>query len=417
MNEPSVFDGPEITMPPTLLHHDAAGRAYEHRELHNMYGLLMTLGTQRGQHEAYPARRPFVLTRAFFSGSQRYAAVWTGDNKASWAHLAASTPMLLSLSVAGIPFVGADVGGFFGNPTTALLVRWYQAAVFHPFLRAHAEFKTKRREPYLFGADVSRQVREALRLRYALLPYLYTLFADHATDGALVMRPLWHEFPRDAHVRASSWWAPETLARSGAAAAEGGGGEEKEERLAAAGEEEAAAEEGAGGKAAAAAAGSGSGGGECDCYKCDAQPCYAPHCSSCGPKVRADPNTDPNPSPSPSPSPSPALAPALTLTQGDERLPDGQRQRLPSVGVLPRAGGPVPVPCRAQVRARRTRRLRPRPRRLRPRPGAVVARRRRTTTTRTSASMPTTSMRTTSTPGAGGSTRSFPRRPWRRWAS
>ena len=86
MNEPSVFDGPEITMPPTLLHHDAEGRAYEHRELHNMYGLLMTIATQRGQRDAYPARRPFVLTRAFFSGSQRYAAVWTGDNKASWAH-------------------------------------------------------------------------------------------------------------------------------------------------------------------------------------------------------------------------------------------------------------------------------------------------------------------------------------------
>ena len=123
MNEPSVFDGPEITMPPTLLHHDAEGRSYEHRELHNMYGLLMSMGTMDGQKKAYPERRPFVLTRAFFSGSQRYAAVWTGDNKASWAHLAASTPMLLSLSVAGIPFVGADVGGFFGNPDPALLVR------------------------------------------------------------------------------------------------------------------------------------------------------------------------------------------------------------------------------------------------------------------------------------------------------
>ena len=114
-----------------------------------MYGLLMSMGTMDGQKKAYPERRPFVLTRAFFSGSQRYAAVWTGDNKASWAHLAASTPMLLSLSVAGIPFVGADVGGFFGNPDPALLVRWYQAAAFHPFLRAHAEFKTKRREPWL----------------------------------------------------------------------------------------------------------------------------------------------------------------------------------------------------------------------------------------------------------------------------
>ena len=69
--------------------------------------------------------------------------------------------MLLSIGLGGLTFAGADVGGFFGNPTPALLVRWYQAAVFHPFLRAHAEFKTKRREPYLFGAEVTRQVREA----------------------------------------------------------------------------------------------------------------------------------------------------------------------------------------------------------------------------------------------------------------
>ena len=74
-----------------------------------MYGMLMHTATFEGQRLAYPDRRPFVLTRAFFAGSQRYAAVWTGDNKASWAHLAASTPMLLTLSIAGIPFVGADV--------------------------------------------------------------------------------------------------------------------------------------------------------------------------------------------------------------------------------------------------------------------------------------------------------------------
>ena len=98
-------------MPPQLIHRDETGQTYEHRELHNMYGLLQHKATYEGQQLAYPQRRPFVLTRAFFSGSQRFAAVWTGDNKASWAHLAATTPMLLSLSVAGIPFVGADVRG------------------------------------------------------------------------------------------------------------------------------------------------------------------------------------------------------------------------------------------------------------------------------------------------------------------
>ena len=301
MNEPSVFDGPEITMPPTLLHHDAEGRAYEHRELHNMYGLLMSMGTMDGQKKAYPERRPFVLTRAFFSGSQRYAAVWTGDNKASWAHLAASTPMLLSLSVAGIPFVGADVGGFFGNPDPALLVRWYQVAAFHPFLRAHAEFKTKRREPWLFGEAITRQVSVALRLRYSLLPYLYTLFAQHAADGALVMRPMWHVFPKDAELGRTAWWseaiAEAKVARAAAAAAAKVEAAEKKakaeveaaakaeiDRVAAAAKAAAAAveAEAAEGTESVAEADATEAEGACPCHKCDESRCFHPDCQVCG---------------------------------------------------------------------------------------------------------------------------------------
>ena len=277
MNEPSVFDGPEITMPPSLLHRDATGQVYEHRELHNMYGMLMHAATHEGQRQAYPDRRPFVLTRAFFAGSQRYAAVWTGDNKASWAHLAASTPMLLSLSVAGMPFVGADVGGFFGNPSTQLLVRWYQAAVFHPFLRAHAEFKTKRREPFLFGDEVTTQVRHALRLRYSLLPYLYTLFAAHRAEGRLVMRPMWHEFPADDQVRGAAWWMPEpppTADEPEASPASEG----------AAGEEPAADAPADGGEDAQRALSEDAPAEACSCFKCDDTPCHPPECGTCGSK-------------------------------------------------------------------------------------------------------------------------------------
>ena len=108
-------------------------------------------GRQQGELGAPAPPRP--------RGPAHAIVTWLSPHQASWAHLAASTPMLLSLSVAGIPFVGADVGGFFGNPDPALLVRWYQAAAFHPFLRAHAEFKTKRREPYLFGVEVTRKAR------------------------------------------------------------------------------------------------------------------------------------------------------------------------------------------------------------------------------------------------------------------
>jgi len=141
--------------------------------------------------------RPFVLSRAFFAGSQRYGAIWTGDNKAKWDHLAASIPMLLSVNIAGISFSGADVGGFFGNPSNQLLLRWYQAGAYQPFFRAHAHIDTKRREPYLFGDEFTSQVRSILRTRYALLPYWYTLFYQDSVFGAPVMRPLWFDFPND----------------------------------------------------------------------------------------------------------------------------------------------------------------------------------------------------------------------------
>uniref|UniRef100_A0A914X4X0 Glucosidase II subunit alpha n=1 Tax=Plectus sambesii TaxID=2011161 RepID=A0A914X4X0_9BILA len=194
MNEPSVFSGPEVTM-----HKDAKHfGGWEHRDVHNIYGFYHHSSTYKGQLARTDGRlRPFVLTRAFFVGSQRTTAVWTGDNTGEWSHLKASVPMLLSLSVAGIPFVGADIGGFFKNPDEELLVRWYQAAAFTPFFRAHAHIDTRRREPWLFSETALQNIRSAIRRRYALLPFWYTLFYEHTKTGLPVMRPLWLEFPQD----------------------------------------------------------------------------------------------------------------------------------------------------------------------------------------------------------------------------
>lgn len=141
--------------------------------------------------------RPFVLSRAFFAGTQRAGPIWTGDNTAEWGHLQASIPMLLSLGVTGLPFAGADVGGFFGNPDPELLTRWYQLAAYYPFFRGHAHLETKRREPWLFGEDTTRRIREAIRVRYRLLPQLYTLFLRANATGQPIVRPLFWEFPRD----------------------------------------------------------------------------------------------------------------------------------------------------------------------------------------------------------------------------
>ncbi|XP_029426122.1 neutral alpha-glucosidase C isoform X5 [Nannospalax galili] len=192
MNEPSVFRGPELTMQKNAIHYGN----WEHRELHNIYGFYQQMATAEGLIKRSQGKeRPFVLSRSFFAGSQKYGAVWTGDNTAEWSYLKVSIPMLLTLSISGISFCGADVGGFIGNPEPELLVRWYQAGAYQPFFRGHATMNTKRREPWLFGEEHTRLIREAIKERYTLLPYLYSLFYHAHMSSEPVMRPLWIEFP------------------------------------------------------------------------------------------------------------------------------------------------------------------------------------------------------------------------------
>lgn len=152
----------------------------EHREVHNAYGYYFHMATSDGLVMRGEGKdRPFVLSRAIFPGTQRYGAIWTGDNTAEWQHLRVSIPMILTLGLTGITFsgtrkfigsnsagfffsfsnlmetffsfAGADIGGFFGNPEPELLVRWYQVGAYYPFFRGHAHHDTKRREPWLFG--------------------------------------------------------------------------------------------------------------------------------------------------------------------------------------------------------------------------------------------------------------------------
>ncbi|XP_034968102.2 neutral alpha-glucosidase C isoform X2 [Zootoca vivipara] len=194
MNEPSVFRGVELTMQKDAVHYGK----WEHREVHNLYGFYQQMATAEGLiRRSGGLERPFVLTRSFFAGSQKYGAVWTGDNKAKWQYLKISVPMLLTISMAGISFCGADVGGFIGNPEPELLVRWYQAGALQPFFRGHANMNTKRREPWLFGEENTQIIRNAIKERYSLLPYLYSLFYRAHTVAEPVMRPVWVEFPKE----------------------------------------------------------------------------------------------------------------------------------------------------------------------------------------------------------------------------
>jgi len=195
MNEPSVFSW-RRTMPDAVRFLNE-GRGGGHDELHNQYGLLMARATWEGYRGLRSDRRPFVLTRSGFAGVQRYAAMWTGDNLATWGHLRLTIPMLLGLGLSGVPFVGADIGGFFGSPSAELYTRFLQLGVLMPFCRTHSYFRARPREPWCFGPAYEQVNRELIELRYRLLPHLYTAFSQHARDGRPVMRPLFWEHPDD----------------------------------------------------------------------------------------------------------------------------------------------------------------------------------------------------------------------------
>jgi len=196
MNEPAIFSGPETTMERDAKHFGGL----EHRQIHNMFGYVQVMATNDGLRRRVENQRPFILTRSFFSGTQKHAAVWTGDNMAKWSYLESMIPMVLNLNLAGIVFSGADVAGFFGNPPEDLLVRWYQAGAFVPFFRAHAHLETARREPWLFKNETTDLIREAILMRYRLMPYVYTTFHESSVSGAPIARALWTEFPTDRSV-------------------------------------------------------------------------------------------------------------------------------------------------------------------------------------------------------------------------
>ena len=143
-----------------------------------------------------PDERPFVLTRAAYSGAQRYAATWTGDNSSTWNHLKMSTPMLMSMGISGYPLVGDDIGGFAGSPTADLLTRWFEVGALNPIYRDHTSKGTLDQEPWVHGPEHEAVRRKYIELRYALMPYLYTAIEEATRTGMPLMRPVFLEYPQ-----------------------------------------------------------------------------------------------------------------------------------------------------------------------------------------------------------------------------
>ena len=220
MNEPAMFKVNALTFPLDV-RHDYDGLTGDHKKAHNIYGMQMARATFEGLKALQPAKRPFLLARANFSGGQRYSSLWTGDNIASWEHLALANTQCLRLAISGYSFVGTDIGGFVDDPSPELLTRWLQLSVFHPLMRIHSmgnntdgaaeaeaedvkkaeEENRQDQEPWVHGEEHTARNRRAIEMRYQLLPYLYTAFRHHVTEGQPVLRNLFFYDEQDEQCR------------------------------------------------------------------------------------------------------------------------------------------------------------------------------------------------------------------------
>ncbi|KAL0280250.1 UNVERIFIED_CONTAM: hypothetical protein PYX00_001598 [Menopon gallinae] len=181
-----------------------------HYDVHNIYGISEHDMTYRALKDII-GKRVFTLSRSSFPGTGTYGGHWSGDVFSRWHDLAKSVPEMLSSSLYGMAYTGADICGFGGNATKSLCNRWMQIGAFYPFSRNHNSIDTIHQDPASFGEDVIKSSIKALTARYTLLPYLYTLFFHARRFGDTVVRPLFFEFPHDMKTHTidrSFLWGP-----------------------------------------------------------------------------------------------------------------------------------------------------------------------------------------------------------------
>jgi alpha-glucosidase len=169
-------------------------------EIRNAYGMQMARATYEGTKKILGNKRPFVLTRAAYSGTQRYSAVWTGDNTAYDAHMLLGVRMVNSLGVTGMSLVGVDIGGFSGDPTPALMVRWNSLGVYTPMFRNHSSKGTIYREPWRWGKENEAIIKKDIEQRYRLLPYIYSSYYQSHKTGMPVNRTLAIDYTQDTTI-------------------------------------------------------------------------------------------------------------------------------------------------------------------------------------------------------------------------
>ena len=192
MDEPSVFSVLEGSFPKDIIIHDQL----ETRQMHSVYGLYMTAASFEGMKKRN--LRPFVLTRSFFAGSQKYTWHWNGDNTGNYTHLKLSVDMMLIAGLCGLPYSGGDIGGYYKDVTDVLLARWFQASMLtQPFFREHNRHENAFREPYLYkdkNPTIYNSILSTIKERYRCLALWYTAAHRNSKTGIPLSLPLWAEF-------------------------------------------------------------------------------------------------------------------------------------------------------------------------------------------------------------------------------
>lgn len=178
--------------------HNADGKCYRHYDVHNIYGYLMTRASSEGLEKLLD-HRFLLFSRSSYIGANRYGGIWTGDNTSCWEHLMLNLRHMPSLNMCGFLYSGADTGGFMGDTTRELLLRWLAVSVFTPLMRNHTGNFTRQQECYQFGD--TEDFKSIISLRYRLLPYLYSEYMKAALTGDMFIKPLSFLFPDDEKVR------------------------------------------------------------------------------------------------------------------------------------------------------------------------------------------------------------------------
>ena len=180
-----------------FFHRSDHGRI-NHHQVHNLYGHLMTKAASESIDRIMCGKRTLLLTRASTVGTGRYAGIWTGDNHSWWEHILLNLQMLPAVNQCGILFVGADTGGFSGDATGQLLIRWSQLSLFTPLFRNHSALGTRPQEPFAFEESTTHTMRNLIQLRYSLIPYLYGEYIKATQRKGLVFQPLFFEYADEA---------------------------------------------------------------------------------------------------------------------------------------------------------------------------------------------------------------------------